>query len=104
MQGLADGYFIVPYTMGNFLASVKPAGVDTTAAEFRQVEKEVGDRLKQLMAIKGKRTATSFHRELGKLMWERCGMARSEKSLKDAESEVSRFEEMLKDLERLGTE
>jgi succinate dehydrogenase / fumarate reductase flavoprotein subunit len=88
MQGLADGYFIAPYTLGNFLAGVKAGGVDTTAAEFKQVEGEVADRLKRLMAIKGKRTATSLHRELGKLMWDECGMARSEKSLKDALSKI----------------
>src|SRR5262245_12486443 len=56
MQGLADGYFILPYVLGNFLAGVKPGGVDVTAAEFKQVEAEVADRLKRLMAIKGKRT------------------------------------------------
>jgi succinate dehydrogenase / fumarate reductase flavoprotein subunit len=93
MQGLADGYFIAPYTLGNFLASVKPGGVDTTAAEFKQVEGEVADRLKRLMAIKGKRTTTSFHRELGKLMWDHCGMARSAKSLKEALSLIPELRE-----------
>ncbi len=93
MQGLADGYFIIPYTLGNFLAGVKPGGVDTTAAEFKQVESEVADRLKRLMAIKGKRTATSLHRELGKLMWDYCGMARSEKSLNEALAKIPELRE-----------
>src|SRR5262249_22808713 len=84
MQGLADGYFIVPYTMGNFLAGVAPGGVDVSHAEVKRVEGEVADRLKRLLSIKGKHTAASFHRELGKLMWEHCGMARTEKSLKEA--------------------
>jgi succinate dehydrogenase / fumarate reductase flavoprotein subunit len=93
MQGLADGYFVVPYTMGNFLASQKAGGVDTAAPEFKQAEAEVATRLKKLMAIKGKRSATSFHRELGKLMWDECGMARSEKSLKKALSRIPELRE-----------
>jgi succinate dehydrogenase / fumarate reductase flavoprotein subunit len=93
MQGLADGYFIAPYTIGNYLASVKPGGVDTTAPEFKQVETEVSARLKKLLSIKGKRTATSFHRELGKLMWDNCGMSRTEKSLKEALSKIPELRE-----------
>jgi succinate dehydrogenase / fumarate reductase flavoprotein subunit len=93
MQGLADGYFIIPYTLSNFLAGVKPGGVDTTAQEFRQVEAQVAQRLERLLAIKGKRTATSFHRELGKLMWDDCGMARSEKSLKKALAAIPELRE-----------
>ena len=81
MQGLADGYFIAPYTIGNFLASQKAGGVDTTAPEFKQVEAEVAARVKKLMSIKGKRTAASFHRELGHLMWDNCGMSRTKQSL-----------------------
>ncbi len=93
MQGLADGYFIAPYTLGNFLAGKKPGDVDTQAAEFKQVEGEVADRLRKLMAIRGKRTATSFHRELGKLMWDNCGMARNEASLKKALAEIPTLRE-----------
>jgi succinate dehydrogenase / fumarate reductase flavoprotein subunit len=88
MQGLADGYFIIPYTMGNFLASVKPATVTTEHPEFKRVEAEVADRVKKLLAIKGKQTATHFHRQLGKLMWDMVGMARSEESLKKALAEI----------------
>src|SRR5262249_7018296 len=93
MQGLADGYFIMPYVMGNFLAGVKPGGVDVTAAEFKQVESEVAERLKRLTSIKGKRTAASIHRELGKLMWDNCGMARSEKSLKEKLAKIPELRE-----------
>ncbi len=84
MQGLADGYFVIPYTIGNYFATSKQPKPSAGAAEFKQVEKETEDRLKKLLAINGKRTATSFHRELGKIMWENVGMARSDKSLKEA--------------------
>lgn len=93
MQGLADGYFVIPYTLGNFLAGQKAGGVDTTHPEFKRVEAEVSDRLKRLLAIKGKRTATSFHRELGKLMWDECGMARTEKSLNTALARIPELRE-----------
>ncbi|MFM7148238.1 MAG: fumarate reductase/succinate dehydrogenase flavoprotein subunit [Gemmataceae bacterium] len=93
MQGLADGYFIIPYTLGNYLASQKPGGVDTSASEFKQAENSVGDRLKKLLSIKGKRSAMSFHREMGRLMWDECGMARSEKSLKKALTRIPELRE-----------
>jgi succinate dehydrogenase / fumarate reductase flavoprotein subunit len=88
MQGLADGYFVAPYTLGNFLAGEKAGGMSTSAAEFKEVEQQVSTRLKKLMSIKGKRTATSINRELGKLMWDNCGMARTEASLKKALAEI----------------
>ncbi len=84
MQGLADGYFVAPYTIGNYFASEKPAELSTDAPEFREVEEEVNDRTKKLLSIQGKRTVTSFHRELGQLVWDKCGMARNEKGLKEA--------------------
>jgi succinate dehydrogenase / fumarate reductase flavoprotein subunit len=93
MQGLADGYFIIPYTIGNFLAGTKPGGVDALSAEIKQVEDEVSGRQKKLLSIKGKRTATSFHRELGKIMWDNCGMARSEASLKKVLAEIPNLRE-----------
>jgi succinate dehydrogenase / fumarate reductase flavoprotein subunit len=93
MQGLADGYFIAPYTMGNYLAGHKPGGVDVSAAEFKQVEAEVAARLKRLLGIKGKRTATAFHRELGKLMWDDCGMARTALSLRKALGRIPELRE-----------
>lgn len=84
MQGLADGYFVLPYTIGNYFAAEKPAELAPDAGEFRQAEEEVNDRMNKLLSIKGKRTVTSFHRELGKLVWDKCGMARNEAGLKEA--------------------
>ena len=88
MQGLADGYFIVPYTMGNFLASNKQTAVGTDHAEFKRVEAEVHERVNKLLSIKGKQTAMSFHRRLGKIMWDNVGMARSAQSLQKALAEI----------------
>jgi succinate dehydrogenase / fumarate reductase flavoprotein subunit len=84
MQGLADGYFVLPDTMSNYLASAAPAAVDTDRPEFAAVENEVKARLDKLLAIKGRRTPDSFHRELGTLMEHRCGMARNEEGLTEA--------------------
>jgi succinate dehydrogenase / fumarate reductase flavoprotein subunit len=84
MQGLADGYFVIPYTIANYLATVKTARPAPTHAEFKKVEDDAANLTNRLLSIKGKRTVTSFHRELGKIMWEKCGMARSEASLKEA--------------------
>ena len=81
MQGLADGYFILPYTLGHYFASSKQARPKPDHPEFRKVEEEVAARTKRLLSIKGKKTPRAFHRELGKLMWENCGMARSKESL-----------------------
>ncbi len=84
MQGLADGYFVLPYTLPNYLAQMAPSKVDVTHPGFRKAEAEVNGRVKQLLNIKGKRTVDSFHRELGKIMWDYCGMARNEDGLKHA--------------------
>jgi len=83
MQGLADGYFILPYTIGDYLARVSPKdrpGTDHPA--FKQAEQEVRGRLEKLLHVNGKRTAESFHKELGQLVWESCGMARNARGLK----------------------
>jgi len=77
MQGLADGYFILPVTVSNFLASQKPGAVDDNHPVVRQTVSEVEDRLNRLLSIKGTRTPDSFHRELGALVWDQCGMART---------------------------
>jgi len=82
MQGLADGYFIIPNTIGNYLATYKPAKVDTSHESFREAENAVAERTKTLLSIHGKRTVASFHRELGKIMWDYCGMSRNESGLK----------------------
>jgi succinate dehydrogenase / fumarate reductase flavoprotein subunit len=84
MQGLADGYFVIPYTIGNYLANQMNRKVSVDRPEFAAAKEEVRQRIRQLLSIRGKRTTTSFHRELGFLVWEKCGMARSEASLKEA--------------------
>jgi succinate dehydrogenase / fumarate reductase flavoprotein subunit len=81
MQGLADGYFVLPYTLPNYLASNTLEKVDTSHQMFECVKDEVAKRVQKLVSIKGKRTVDSIHRELGHLMWENCGMARSAQSL-----------------------
>jgi succinate dehydrogenase / fumarate reductase flavoprotein subunit len=88
MQGLADGYFILPYTLSNYLASTKQTPAPVEGAEFKRCEAEVNQRMRRLLSINGKRGAQSFHRQLGKLMWDQCGMARSEQSLKKALNEI----------------
>jgi succinate dehydrogenase / fumarate reductase, flavoprotein subunit len=84
MQGLADGYFIVPYTIANYLATQKPGAVKTDHPAFKKCEEDVNARTKRFIDIKGKRTVDSFHRELGLLMWDECGMARSKEGLQSA--------------------
>ncbi len=84
MQGLADGYFILPYTVGNYLANTKLEKVDTSHPAFRDVQKEVEERVKKLLAVNGKRTVDEFHRALGKIMWDLVGMSRNEAGLKEA--------------------
>ena len=81
MQGLADGYFVLPFTLPNYLAGVKPGGANEGTAAFKAAEADAQGRLDKLMGIKGKRTVDSFHRELGNLMWEKCGMARTREGL-----------------------
>jgi succinate dehydrogenase / fumarate reductase flavoprotein subunit len=93
MQGLADGYFIVPYTVGHYFASVKQAKVTASHPEFRKVEGEVKAFIARLLSVKGKRTAMSLHRELGKLLWEKCGMARNEGGLKEALKRIPELRE-----------
>jgi succinate dehydrogenase / fumarate reductase flavoprotein subunit len=84
MQGLADGYFIIPYTIANYLAQTAPGKVTVEHPEFRKSETESRDFIKRLLSIQGKKTVTEFHRELGRILWEHVGMARSESSLKKA--------------------
>ncbi len=85
MQGLADGYFVLPYTIGDYLASQKPGSrPKPDAGEFKQAEQETADRIKKLLSTRGKKTITEFHKELGRILWTHCGMTRTEKSLKEA--------------------
>jgi succinate dehydrogenase / fumarate reductase flavoprotein subunit len=92
MQGLADGYFVIPYTLGNYLADEiynKPISTDHEA--FAAAEKAVSDRINQLMGIQGKTSVESFHKRLGKIMWDKCGMARNEQGLKEAIAEIQQL-------------
>ncbi len=84
MQGLADGYFVIPYTLGHYFGTAKQPKVNTDHPEFRRVEAEVKERTNRLLGLKGKRTVASIHKELGRVMWEYCGMARNEAGLKKA--------------------
>jgi succinate dehydrogenase / fumarate reductase flavoprotein subunit len=93
MQGLADGYFVLPYTIGDYLASAKLPAISTDHAEFRGAIAAVESRERKLLSIKGKRTVDSFHRELGLLMWEKCGMARNAAGLKSALHEIPKLRE-----------
>ncbi|HJQ66383.1 MAG TPA: fumarate reductase/succinate dehydrogenase flavoprotein subunit, partial [Gemmatimonadales bacterium] len=84
MQGLADGYFILPYTIGDYLAQARPGPVATDHPAFRSVEQEVQRRTDRLLAIRGSKSVDALHRELGLLMWNQCGMARTRAGLEDA--------------------
>jgi succinate dehydrogenase / fumarate reductase flavoprotein subunit len=84
MQGLADGYFVIPLTIGDYLASSRPESITADNPEVRATVDSVRERTKRLTSIEGTRSATSFHRELGKIVWEYCGMARSAEGLKKA--------------------
>ncbi len=88
MQGLADGYFVIPYTIGDYLVNEKPAKLDTKHPAFREVENEVRCNIKRLLDIKGTRSVDSFHRELGKLIWDYAGMSRNADGLKFALSKI----------------
>ena len=81
MQGLADGYFVVPYTMGDYFATAKQPKPRLDQPEFKQSVAAMAALTKKLLGINGKRTVNSFHKELGAMMWEKCGMARNEKGL-----------------------
>jgi succinate dehydrogenase / fumarate reductase flavoprotein subunit len=91
MQGLADGYFILPYTIGHYFASTKPEKIPVSHAEFKKAEEGVRQFTRRLLSINGQRSATSFHKELGRLMWENCGLTRSRQSL---ETNLKRIPEL----------
>ncbi|WP_428269363.1 fumarate reductase/succinate dehydrogenase flavoprotein subunit [Haliangium sp.] len=93
MQGLADGYFVIPYTLGHYLAASKPQKVSTDHPEFLRAEEEVNSRVKRLLAVNGKRTVDSFHRELGMIMWDHCGMARNRAGLEAALEKIPALRE-----------
>ncbi len=84
MQGLADGYFVIPYTIGDYLARTDLEKIDTEHEEFKKVEQDSFDKVKKLLSINGKKTPTEFHRELGAVVWDKVGMTRNEAGLKEA--------------------
>ncbi|RYF94602.1 MAG: FAD-binding protein, partial [Chitinophagaceae bacterium] len=94
MQGLADGYFVIPYTIGNYLADeIATAAIPVSHPAFEQSEREVNDRIQKLMNIKGTESVESFHKRLGKIMWEKCGMARNANGLQEAITEIRALRE-----------
>jgi succinate dehydrogenase / fumarate reductase flavoprotein subunit len=91
MQGLADGHFVLPYTIGDYLAKADRNKVDETHSEFGGVLEEVKGKIQKLMSIGGERSPDSFHKQLGKLLWDKCGMSRDEKRLEQALSEIPKI-------------
>ena len=89
MQGLADGYFVIPYTIGNYLADeIRTKEIPTSHPAFEEAEKNVRERIEKLMSIKGNQTVESLHKRLGKIMWDKCGMARNAQGLQEAIQEI----------------
>jgi succinate dehydrogenase / fumarate reductase flavoprotein subunit len=93
MQGLADGYFIIPYTIGDYLANMPYEKLSTDRPEFREAVEKASGRLHKLLNIKGKKTVDEFHRELGMIMWHYCGMSRNEEGLKLAKKKIQELRE-----------
>ena len=93
MQGLSDGYFVAPYTITNYLASTKPGDVTTAHPDFKRCENDVNENIKKILSIKGNRSPLSIHRELGKVVWNEIGMARSRKSLTTALQQIPAIRE-----------
>ncbi len=91
MQGLADGYFVIPYTLGDYLATIGPKPIDANNPAFANTKKDVEDRIAKLLALRGTKTVDEYHRELGHIMWEYCGMARNEEGLKKAKGMIQQL-------------
>jgi len=105
MQGLSDGYFVLPATVPDYVARTQLAPVDTSDPVFKEVEEEVRQRTQELLRINGKRTVDSFHRELGRVMWDDCGMARSDAGLRQALAKIPELrEEFHRNVRVLGAE
>ena len=88
MQGLADGYFVLPYTIGQYFASHDQGEVTTEHQAFADAENETNERVNKFLSIRAKRSVDSFHRELGKIMWEQCGMERTAEGLNKALKDI----------------
>lgn len=104
MQGLADGYFIIPYTIGDYLAGISADKIPVDHPAFIQAEKQVSERIGTLLAVGGKTPVDLFHKKLGKIMWDKCGMSREEKGLTEAKKEIRQLkEEYWKDVKVTGS-
>ena len=104
MQGLADGYFVIPYTIGDYLAQIPPKKVDESHPEFAKAKGEVQNRINTILSINGNKTVDYFHKKLGKIMWDKCGMARTEEGLKWAKAEIQSLKkEFWSNVKVLGT-
>jgi succinate dehydrogenase / fumarate reductase flavoprotein subunit len=104
MQGLADGYFVAPYTIASFLAGHLGEGVATTGAAFERTEDETRERIERLLAVHGTRTVDELHRELGRVVWDECGMSRDREGLERAIARVRELrDEFWADLKVVGT-
>jgi len=93
MQGLADGYFVIPYTIGGYLTGTSGEKINTDHHTFKEAETATKEKIKKLLSTSGKRTADDFHRELGKIMWEYCGMSRNDEGMKKAKNLVASLKE-----------
>ena len=104
MQGLADGYFVIPYTVGDYLAQLAPTKVDENHSEFARAKEEVKQGIERLLKINGTKPVDYFHKKLGKIMWDKCGMARTESGLKEAKAEIQALKkEFWSNVKVLGT-
>lgn len=104
MQGLADGYFVIPYTLGDYLAGVPNTKIPVDHPEFKKAEQEIRDKINKLLTINGKHTIDHFHKRLGKIMWEYCGMARTAEGLAKAIGMIKELrKEFWADVRVLGT-
>ena len=93
MQGLADGYFVIPYTIGDYLAGMSYDKVSTDHAAFKEAENALIDNINKLLNVKGSKTVDEFHRDLGQIMWDKCGMSRTAEDLKEAKEEIRQLRE-----------
>jgi succinate dehydrogenase / fumarate reductase flavoprotein subunit len=93
MQGLADGYFVIPYTIGGYLAKVAPGEMGPSSAAFADAEAQATERINRLLSIDGRRTVDDFHRELGLIMWDYCGMGRNDAGLEKAKGMIQQLRE-----------
>ncbi len=104
MQGLADGYFVAPYTIGDYLATMPYEKISTDHEEFKKAEADVKEKIDRLISIKGTKSVDHFHKKLGKIMWEYCGMARTAEGLKKAKVMIQELRaEFWKDVRVIGT-